>query len=291
MTSTHKLSFISNLKHPRFYLAFALCVILLVVNIIRGDLGVLGEDSDDLLRFLQIRDYLQGQSWFDTDQYRMGLSAAGTDMHWSRLPDIPIIVLTHFFDLFLTQEKALDMAVLFWPPLSAMILFAAFLIGAEHVDYEGNRQYLRVFVYLLAAIFVLTYFRFKSGALDHHNIQFGFVAMAMAALMDSRLRFWRYFAGGLMTALALAIGPEVYLFVAVICGYVAMNWAIIGQRASAAAQGFGTALALGLCAIFIATVPASNYAIIYCDALSLITITAAGLGGLGLAAIAKFSQY
>ncbi len=51
-----------------------------------------GGDNDDVMRLVQIRDLLAGQSWFDLTQYRLGLDG-GTLMHWSRLIDLPIAVL------------------------------------------------------------------------------------------------------------------------------------------------------------------------------------------------------
>ena len=41
-------------------------------------------DPDDVMRLLEVRDWLRGQSWFDVVQHRMNLPA-GLSMHWSRL--------------------------------------------------------------------------------------------------------------------------------------------------------------------------------------------------------------
>jgi len=272
-------------------MGLGLTIILCLKNLLDGSFGQLGGDSDDLLRFVQIRDYLQGQSWFDTDQYRMGLTAAGTDMHWSRLPDIPIILLTHIFDIFTTQDKALDLAISIWPPLSGVILFIAILIGGEQVKFEGDRKYLRVFTTLLVTIFVISNFRFASGSIDHHNIQFGFIALAMVWAMDQKMRASRYFLSALATAICISIGPEVYLFVAVICGFIAINWAVKGEASARATQSFGCGLAFGVAVTFFATVPPESYGVVYCDALSLITLTAAIFGGLGLALAVKTRRY
>ena len=49
-------------------------------------IGLSGSDtegipnSDDLLRLVEVRDLLAGQSWFDLTQYRLGLDG-GTVMH------------------------------------------------------------------------------------------------------------------------------------------------------------------------------------------------------------------
>jgi len=77
---------------------------------------------------------------------------------------------------------------------------------------------------------------------------------------------------------------------AVICGFVALNWAIIGHTARRAAQGFGCGLALGMIVLFFATIAPAEYGLIYCDALSLITVIAAIVGGGGLALCAGMSR-
>ena len=51
-----------------------------------------GWDPDDQLRLVQLRDFLAGQSWFDTAQYRMN-APAGAPMHWSRLTELPLALI------------------------------------------------------------------------------------------------------------------------------------------------------------------------------------------------------
>src|SRR5690349_22761639 len=43
-------------------------------------------DTDDNMRVMQVRALLNGQSWFDLAQHRL----AGSNIHWSRLVDLPI---------------------------------------------------------------------------------------------------------------------------------------------------------------------------------------------------------
>jgi hypothetical protein len=52
-------------------------------------LSLSGWDPDDQLRLVQLRDFLNGQSWFDTTQYRMNMPD-GAPMHWSRLVELPL---------------------------------------------------------------------------------------------------------------------------------------------------------------------------------------------------------
>ena len=267
-----------------FLLACAVSLILIVIAIITGSFGEIGGDSDDKIRLAQITDYLNGQSWFHTDQYRMGL-AGGTDMHWSRLPDLPIILLTKFLSVFVGQAAALKIAFSIWPPMLGGLLIAAFMVGARH--YSSLRG--QVFTAILASLFVLMYFRFTPGNIDHHNIQFVCIAFAMGFALDPAARFKSFFFSGLALALSIAIGVDVYIFAAIICAFMAVNWMIGGKEAAAGAKGFGLGLGGGLSAFFLLTIAPYEYRLIYCDALSLITVMAGLVGGLGLAGLAFLS--
>ncbi len=46
-------------------------------------------DTDDNMRFAQVRALLDGQGWYDLRQHRMD-PPAGISIHWSRLVDLPI---------------------------------------------------------------------------------------------------------------------------------------------------------------------------------------------------------
>ena len=275
----------SRISHPVFWAGCLVIIISIIANVIMGQYGQIGSDSDDALRLVQIKDFLAGQSWFHTDQYRMGL-AGGTDMHWSRIPDIPIILLTYIFDIFMTQDQALRAAISFWPPISAGIVMSALVMGAHF--WRGDRT--PQFTFFLSAIFALAFFRFSFGSIDHHNIQLGCYALAVAFALDPKARFKTYFASGLAAALSLAIGVEVYIFVAMICGFMALNWALLGRDVTRGTQGFGLGLGSGLLAAFVGTIAPSEYGLIYCDSLSLITLVAGFSGGLGLAALASIER-
>lgn len=277
-------------RHLTAFTALVVVGLIFVMAFIKGGVGTIGSDSDDIMRLVQIRDYLGGQSWFDTGQYRLG-PIGGTDMHWSRLPDVPIILLTYLFDIFTTQPRAVMLAYSVWPPLSAVIVIGALAQGARFMarDNAGQniRPYTHIFTLALTALFVVGFYRFKPGAIDHHNVQMGLVALSLAFACDPAGRFRSFFISGAAIALSIAVGVEVYIFAAVICAYVALNWLISGQTAARAAQGFGIGLSMGLVLAFVGTISPEQYAVVNCDALSLITVMAGCVGGLGLALSAK----
>src|SRR5438132_7915075 len=46
-------------------------------------------DTDDNMRIMQVRAWLDGQGWYDLRQYRLN-PPYGADIHWSRIVDLPI---------------------------------------------------------------------------------------------------------------------------------------------------------------------------------------------------------
>ena len=74
-------------------LAYAIIWLLLaglLLFLSRDNVATLsGWDPDDQLRLVQLRDFLGGQSWWDSSQYRLN-APDGAPMHWSRLIELPL---------------------------------------------------------------------------------------------------------------------------------------------------------------------------------------------------------
>ena len=62
-------------------------------------------DSDDAMRLVQVRDFLNGQGWFDLTVKRLA-APEPMIMHWSRIIDVPLAALIRAFALFLTMDSA-----------------------------------------------------------------------------------------------------------------------------------------------------------------------------------------
>ena len=254
---------------------------LILLAGVQGQLGKIGPDNDDVMRLVQVRDLMAGQGWFDHMQSRLG-AEGGTLMHWSRLVDAPIAGLTLLFDLVLPYETALAVAYSIWPPLTAGLVVAGVFIGVRRLrgDYAG------LIAALLTAIVLLAHFRFAPGAIDHHNLQLGMLALALGLVVGPDRRVIDMAGAGLALAVSIAIGAEVYVFVAIFCGFVALDWAIAGAPARQGAMAFGLALAAGLSILFFTLIAPTDYAIIACDAFSGVSLVAGAAGGLGLAGAA-----
>lgn len=261
-------------------------VLFLVVTFLQAP-DYVGRDNDDIMRLVQIRDLLAGQSWFDLTQTRLGFDG-GTLMHWSRLIDLPIAALISIFTPMTGAARAEVLALAIWPIFLSLPLLAS--MGLAGLRAGGTPA--MHFCLGLTAIFIATSNRFLGGAIDHHNVQLLLAAVMAAMLVDRQFRGSNYAIAGLSAAVAIAIGAETTPLVAVVCAVVACQWGWIGQPASRAAIAFGLALAASLSVIFFLTVPPYLYSVATCDNLSIAFYSLALTGGVLLAlAAAVFGSH
>ncbi|MDH4439349.1 MAG: hypothetical protein QE284_03090 [Rhizobium sp.] len=244
-----------------------------------------GVDNDDVMRLVEVRDLLAGQSWFDLMQYRLGL-ADGTLMHWSRLVDLPIALLIRLFSHVVPGEQAEALALLVWPMSLVVPLMAAMAVAARGI---GTHVTMHV-VLMLTAVFCITSNRFLPGAIDHHNIQMVLAAIMAAGLLDPARGRTSHALAGLAAALAIAIGAETTPLVAAVCALVGLLWLAEGAAFAMAARSFSLALLLSLSALFFATVPPTRYSAVTCDSLSIGFYAIVGIGAAALFAATYLSD-
>lgn len=256
---------------------------LLLGGLVSGNWRRLGEDSDDMMRWVQVQDLIDGQSWFDLMQYRLGLDG-DTLMHWSRLPDIPLFILYHVFDLVLPSDQAMNATVWLWPPLLAVCVVLVIGWAGKNLStrYEAPPAFVPVLLFL-TFVMMMSHYRFTPGALDHHNLQYLFLLISIAGLLDPHYRARSYALAGLGAAVSVSIGMEVYLYIAVLCAVPAVLWLIKGTTVRRGVISFGLALCLGLALIFVSTIAPTHYGRVSCDNFSVMTLIAGGAGGLGMA--------
>ena len=244
---------------------------------VTGTLGQIGADSDDLIRLIQVRDFFAGQSWFDVHQYRLGTD--GTLMHWTRIPDIPLIVLTAFFDIFLPFSQAEIMAFSLWPVLCAMLVITGMTMAGRHLP---DRMSLYV-VGVLTFVYIIDHSRFLPGSIDHHNLQLGLLALALGGLLDPAFRARSFILAGVALGLTFTIGMEIYVFSAVLCAAAACLWAYHGENARQSVRYFAIAFSATLTIVFFGTIAPENYGVVHCDTYSNIVFKVGLIAGLGLA--------
>lgn len=266
--------------------AKALAATLLVAAIaaIGGFRDLAGNaDNDSGLRLVEVRDFIAGQGWFDLRQYRMG-TGGGLLMHWSRLVDAPIAAIVLAVKAATgSQATGETVAMIVWPlALYALALHLLLRIGRLVAGEEA------MFPLLVIGATTLFYVGiFGPGAIDHHNIQLvGMLAMVLFLLQAGQDNRSAWFAG-ISAVLMLAIGMETVPYVAVGGIFVGVWFLLRGDEARGAAAGFGMAFAATSAAVFVVTVPTSEWGAAYCDAYSVAQFAIAALAGAGLALIAS----
>lgn len=253
----------------------------LYVNGFYAELAAVGpDDTDVMMRLVEIRDLLGGQAWFDTTQARMN-APAGFVMHWSRLIDAPIAAMILGFEPLVGRASAEALAMTIWPTL----LIGPFLALAAFIGHRLGSVVGGVVGVVFAASAPAAIAHFRVGGIDHHNVQMilclALVALAFGARDSQRIGLGM----GATMALMLAIGLETLPHIVAMAGLIALGFVIDPGRFAAPARGLGLGLAAVTSAIYVATVPMPYAAKTVCDALSPVYLTYALIGGGGLAAL------
>ncbi|WOK35138.1 AcrB/AcrD/AcrF family protein [Sphingomonas sp. C3-2] len=196
-------------------------------------------DTDDNLRMMEVRAWLDGQGWYDLRQYRLN-PPEGFNIHWSRLVDIPIagiiLAVKPLFGTAVAERAAIALAPLL--PLGVVLLG----LGA------AVRRLVAPWSFPLVAMLLVlgagsAAGMFTPARIDHHNWQLAMLAVIVAGLADSDRRH-----GGLTigigSALSLVIGLEMMPYLGLAGAAVVLRW--IWDKAEAARlQTYAIALAGG----------------------------------------------
>ncbi len=151
-------------------------------------------DIDDVLRGIQIRQFLAHGGWFD-------LTLRGIDMPgayvspWSRLIDLPYIGISSLLQLVLPREAAIAWAFRVWPPV-LFVGFCLLWIGTAR-RLSGKLALEPVHIVAAFALMPLTLWEFTPGRIDHHNAQ-----IVMLMLVVYGISGWSY-AGGIVAGLGV----------------------------------------------------------------------------------------
>jgi hypothetical protein len=225
-------------------------------------------DTDDNMRLMQVRGLLDGQGWFDLHQYRL----AGSNIHWSRLVDLPIAGLILGLRPFIGAESAERWAVAIAPLLPyLLLLFSVALTVRRLID---SRAYAVAFVALFFA--GANDEMFLPERIDHHGWQLALLALAVAGLADPK-RLRGGITLGIATVLSLAVGLEMIIYVAIAGAAVAVFW--VADRQERERLGtYAVSLAGGTALAYLVFASTANRGAV-CDALSAVWLADALLGG------------
>jgi len=238
-------------------------------------------DTDDNLRMMQVRGLLHGQDWYDLRQHRLN-PPIGANIHWSRLVDLPIAGLILGLRPFLGGPGAERWAVAIAPLLPYLLLLFSLALTARRL--LGPTAYPLAFLALFFA--ASTNGMFQPERIDHHGWQLALLALGISAIADPhRLRGGLTL--GISTALSLAIGLEMLIYLALTGVAMVLFWVDDADererlRAYAVSLGGGTALA------FLVFASNDNWNAV-CDALSPVWLSDALIGSALMFALAWVS--
>lgn len=220
-----------------------------------------GWDPDDQLRMVQLRDFLAGQSWFDTTQYRLNAPAGGA-MHWSRLIELPLALLVLLATPLVGPAGAEMIAGTAIPLLCFGLV--AYMLGRIAL-YLGGPVAGTIAV-VMTIVSPAISMQLRPMRIDHHGWQLVCAALALWALFWPAAR-----RAGVCMGLALAVWLHISLegapLTAAFFGLLGWRWAISGEAGVRLAYMVGAFLA-GSLVLFFGTQPLGLSAPVYCDTVS-----------------------
>ena len=245
-------------------------------------------DTDDVMRMVQVRDWMAGQGWYDLRALRLD-PPTGTLMHWSRLVDLPIAGLIRLFGLFAEQETAERLARIVFPVgLQGLLLVGTGLCGRLLAGSFGG-----IVAVLLTIASGMSYAQFVPGRIDHHAPQIVLlVFMVHACLCGLDPQRPRMAAlAGLCAALSLAIAIENLPFILVLMAVFPVAWALQGAPMRAALVWMGVGFAASLLLAYALFQSPALWTASACDALSAVHIRAALAGAAAMGLLAAFDRW
>jgi hypothetical protein len=209
------------------------------------------------MRMMQVRGLLHGQGWYDLAQHRM----AGSNIHWSRLVDLPIAALKLLFAPIFGGRIAEQIAVAVAPMVPMLVAMAAIATIV--------RRMVAPIAYPLAVALLacagMTTGMWEPLRIDHHGWQLAALAWSMASMTDPR-RGRGGVMMGLSTAFSLVIGLEMLPYLAAAGAITVLMWVRDAGEARRLA-GYGISLGGGCAFGFLVFTSEANMAPL-CDALT-----------------------
>jgi hypothetical protein len=235
-------------------------------------------DTDDNMRMMQVRALIHGQGWFDLAQHRL----AGSNIHWSRLVDLPIAGLMILLRPFLGGAGAERWAVAIAPLLPHLLLLFSIALTVRRLV-NPSAYFIAFFALIFAGS---TNGMFMPERIDHHGWQLALLALSIAALADPK-RLRGGITLGISTALSLAIGLEMLIYLAVAGAAMALFW-IVDRDERERLTGYAVTLSAGTGLAYLIFASYANRGAV-CDALSAVWLSEALLGGALLFGLAWLS--
>ncbi len=230
-------------------------------------------DTDDYMRFVEVFDWLDGAGWRDLHQHRLD-PPAGVEMHWARLPDIPLAAVVAAAEPWLGRTAAAMAAALVVPALTLLGVLLATAWAARPL--LGRAQ--TPLAVIMAAMAPVGMIQLVPGRVDHHGWQNLLALIALGALLRL-LALPRSRAAAAVAGLAFAaglwIGAEAVPWLAAFTLVLAAVWIWRGEALEAGLVSAATLFG-AVAVLFLGVRPTNAWLAPACDGFS---ITQLGLAG------------
>lgn len=232
-------------------------------------------DVDDRMRDFQIRDLLADRQWFDLTLPFINMPEAYVSP-WSRLVDLPYVLITLLLSGELGQERALALSYQIWP-LILLIPFALFVYGIIRQSLDDRPNFIELFT--TSILMVYGVWEFVPGRIDHHNVQL----LLVAAMAYGVVRWDRI--GAIILALAsvasIQVGLETLPIIVALFFGIVLIWVDSSKGSDGGRFMADTALSLIVSTIIITAIQPGwvNVLNVACDAYSAPYIAACLLVG------------
>jgi hypothetical protein len=240
-------------------------------------------DVDDLLKAHEVRFLLESGNIFDRTLPGI-LQPEPFVSHWPWIVDLPYAAVAFILRPLVGLDAALS-AAFFCVPL---MLLAAILFFMRKViaSFDFANPTLVLVVSTIVALRALG--EFEPGRIDYHNLQMLLlVAILFLTIQPGRRAA---FASGVLTALALAAGVELALFLVLVLAIRAFDFVLGNPDAKAQTQAFGLSLAGTAVILFFAITAPDNYARPLCDRYSSPLAAALVMAGASFAVLPALLQ-
>jgi hypothetical protein len=220
-----------------------------------------GWDPDDQLRLVQLRDFLNGQGWFDNTQYRLNPPEGGP-MHWSRLIELPLALIVLIMTPLFGAAHAEMIAGTFIPLLGLGLV--AYMLGRIAISIHSVEAGLVAAGVTLVAPALLM--QFRPMRIDHHGWQIVLATLSLWTLYWPNKK-----TAGIVLGCALATWMHISLEGAPLTAafFIFLGWRWIFDRAHGLRLLWTiSAFATGSLVLFFGTQSLGIYASTFCDTVS-----------------------
>lgn len=231
-------------------------------------------DPDDIMRLVEVRDWLSGQGWFDVSQHRMN-PPHGLSMHWSRMVDVPIGVLILAARLFVSPHMAETIAIVVVPMITLGFVMTLVALLVRRWLSPG----FALFAAGIAPTSVAVWYALRPMRIDHHGWQIA-AGLGIALALTGPATRKNAAIAGLCAAVWTQISLEGLPFAAAAAAWLGLRAMMGGKAEVDRLSAYLASFTIGAAALLLAFRGPGAFAGLTCDAIATVHLAALGLATL-----------